>query len=144
MTAEILLNRLDKVRETGPSRWLALCPAHDDKHPSLSIRETPDGRVLIHCFSHQCPVDAIVAAVGLTLSDLFPERFDTPQERQQRREYFHAADVLKAVAFEVLVVDCAVGTLQRQGYLTDSECERLALASDRLQSAVSLVGVDHG
>ncbi len=49
MSAETFLSHLDKVRQTGPGRWIACCPAHDDKHPSFNIRELDDGRVLINC-----------------------------------------------------------------------------------------------
>ena len=39
MTAATILDRLDGVRPTGDGRWIARCPAHDDRSPSLSIRE---------------------------------------------------------------------------------------------------------
>lgn len=51
---------------------MAKCPAHDDKSPSLSVRETEDGRVLIHCHAG-CGASDVLAAIGLTLADLFPE-----------------------------------------------------------------------
>lgn len=38
------------------------CPTHDDQHPSLSIRELADGRVLPHCFAG-CSQSAIIAAL---------------------------------------------------------------------------------
>ena len=43
--AENVLSRLDKVRQRQPGQWSARCPAHIDKSPSLSIRETPQGGV---------------------------------------------------------------------------------------------------
>jgi hypothetical protein len=72
MPAETVLQHLNKVRSTGPGRWLACCPAHEDRSPSLSIRETDDGTILLKCFAG-CNVAEIVGAVGLSLSDLFPE-----------------------------------------------------------------------
>lgn len=48
----------------------AKCPAHDDKNPSLSVDSGNDGRVLLHCHAG-CPTEAVVAALGLTLRDLF-------------------------------------------------------------------------
>lgn len=30
--------------------WLARCPAHEDKGPSLSVANGTDGRLLLHCF----------------------------------------------------------------------------------------------
>ena len=45
MSADVLLSILEGVKRTGPGRWMARCPAHGDKSPSLSIRELDDGRV---------------------------------------------------------------------------------------------------
>ena len=59
-----LLSHLDKVKQTGPGRCVAQCPAHVDKSPSLTIRETDDGRVLIHCFAG-CSVHEIVHTIRL-------------------------------------------------------------------------------
>ena len=92
MSADALISKLDKVKRTGNDRWQARCPAHDDKGPSLSIRETEDGRVLVHCFAG-CSVPEIVQAVGLELSDLFPPRLNGDHARPERRP-FPAADVL--------------------------------------------------
>ena len=68
---------IDKVLGQLPGRkksgrgWSAQCPAHDDRKPSLSIGTGEDGRVLLHCHSG-CPTSAVVAAIGLTMRDLFP------------------------------------------------------------------------
>ncbi len=69
--AESLVGRLQAARSVGDGRWIARCPAHDDRSPSLSIRELPDGRTLIHCHAGCAPGD-VVAAVGLRMGDLFP------------------------------------------------------------------------
>ena len=53
-------------RRVGPS-WMAHCPAHRDRTPSLSIRETDDGRVLVHCFAGCSQHDVINALTGLGL-----------------------------------------------------------------------------
>ena len=71
MTAETLLNQLHKVRKNGNGKWMACCPAHDDKSPSLAISETSEN-VLIHCFAG-CQPSEILAAVGLSMGDLFPD-----------------------------------------------------------------------
>jgi hypothetical protein len=68
-----LLSRLEGVRETGRGRWLARCPAHADRSPSLSIAEGDDGRILLFCHAG-CGAADIVAGVGLELRDLFPPR----------------------------------------------------------------------
>ena len=66
---EKVLDRLEGVRQSNGS-WKALCPAHDDREPSLSITEGDDGRALIKCFAG-CENADIVAGLGLKMADLF-------------------------------------------------------------------------
>lgn len=80
MNASILLSRLSGVRQTGPSRWSAACPAHEDQAPSLSIRETDAGKVLVHCFTG-CDTESVLAAIGLTWRDLYPDRWHEAEAR---------------------------------------------------------------
>ena len=75
MTAEDLAARLHGKRTAGG--WIARCPAHDDKNPSLSIGAADDGRVLLKCFAG-CDFAAIVGALGLTAADLAPPDDDRP------------------------------------------------------------------
>jgi len=65
-----VLARLARVRHNGRG-WIACCPAHTDRSPSLSIREN-NGRVLLYCFAG-CPVEAVCTALGLDMKDLFAE-----------------------------------------------------------------------
>lgn len=135
MSAEQLLSRLDGVRRTGEGRWLARCPAHPDKRPSLSVRELPDGRVLMHDFAG-CAIGEIVAAVGLDLSDLFPER--SIKHAKGERRPFPAADVLRALADETLLVAVAAGNIAQGVTLTDADRERLLVAAERVQAGRGL------
>lgn len=108
MNADSLLSHLDGVRRTGPSRWLAKCPAHDDRKASLAIRELDDGRVLLHDFAG-CEADDVLAAVGLTFDALFPER--PFGEHKPERRPFPAADVLRAISLEALIVVLAASDI---------------------------------
>src|SRR5215471_19110752 len=81
MTLEALLSKLFKVRTEG-SGWKALCPAHADKNPSLSIRQA-DGKTLIHCHAG-CSTEAVLTALELESRDLFE---DERGERQIVAEY---------------------------------------------------------
>ena len=69
--SEKLIPRLDGVTEIRSGTWKARCPAHEDRSPSLSIKEADGGSLLIHCHAG-CEAHSIVSAVGLNLSDLFP------------------------------------------------------------------------
>ena len=41
---------LDRFRANATNRYVACCPAHDDKFPSLSLTDVGD-KVLFHCFA---------------------------------------------------------------------------------------------
>jgi hypothetical protein len=70
-----LLEALDGVRAAGNEKWIARCPAHEDRSPSLSIGIGDDGRVLVHCFAG-CSTQDIVSAVRLEVRDLFSPDHD--------------------------------------------------------------------
>ena len=59
------------AKPSGRGKWVARCPAHGDRRPSLSIRAGEGGRTLIHCFAG-CSLKDILAAAGLHIADLFP------------------------------------------------------------------------
>lgn len=140
---DVLLSRLDSVRRTGPGSWLARCPAHEDRTASLSIRALDDGRVLVHDFAG-CDVHTVVAAVGMTLADLMQPRAPNHGDpfRPERRP-FPAADALRAIAFEALLV-AATGVAMLDGKFTNADRERLILAVERIQNALTASGVSHG
>lgn len=56
-----VLSRLDAVRRSGAG-WVARCPAHEDREPSLSVGIGREGHVLLHCFAG-CAFPDIVAAL---------------------------------------------------------------------------------
>lgn len=103
---EVLLSRLHRVRRLSSSRWTAACPGPNhrrgDRTPSLSIRETASGVVLLHCWAGD-RLDEILTAIDLTVHDLFPASRATqqrarPQTRRSpldeaRREILRAAGV---------------------------------------------------
>ena len=67
-----MLVRLRKVSRIRGG-WKALCPAHDDREPSLSIKEGDDGRVLLYCHAG-CPTESVLRTLDMTFRDLFPRR----------------------------------------------------------------------
>jgi hypothetical protein len=73
MELDDFLGRLEKVSGNGDGQYKACCPAHDDQSPSMSVKATDDGTILVNCFAG-CSTDEIVAALGLTTADLFAGR----------------------------------------------------------------------
>ncbi|MBA3313340.1 MAG: DUF3987 domain-containing protein [Planctomycetaceae bacterium] len=68
-----LLGKLSGVLPAGDDQWVALCPAHEDSRPSLSIGRGDDGRALVTCHAG-CNPASVAYAVGLTVGDLFQDR----------------------------------------------------------------------
>jgi hypothetical protein len=134
MSVQDLIGRLDKARETvRRGNWTARCPAHEDKEPSLSIREEGDGRVLVHCFAG-CSVEDILAAVGLEFDAIYPPEPIGVRLPPIRRP-FPAADVLQAISHEMTVIlICAADV--RAGKPPNTE--RLGLAIERIEQARAL------
>lgn len=85
-------------RRADGTWWDARCPAHDDKKASLSFRDGDRGLV-VTCQAHRCTVDAIAAAVGKRVADLFPPTGAGPDARPSvivaTYDYTDAAGVLR-------------------------------------------------
>lgn len=126
-----LLSRLDKVRETGRGQWLACCPAHDDKSPSLSIRETGDGTLLLHCFA-SCEAAEVVAAAGLEMRDLFPDHGEhrRPIPKGARWDW---RGMIRALSHETTVVTLAANDLANGRALSSDDHDRLNIAMNRIE-----------
>jgi len=125
-----LLSHLESVKQVGAGRWVARCPSHDDKTPSLSIRETGDGRVLLHCFAG-CAATEVLSAVGLSLADLFekPVGHFLPKARVT----FPALPILKALSLEATVVFiCGAALLAGEPFDRD----RLEVAIGRIDAGL--------
>ena len=139
MSAEKLLVCLDKVRKTGQGRFIACCPAHADKSPSLAIRDMDDGRTLIHCFSG-CNTEQVLSAVGLTFADLMPEPKGNSKKGEKRP--FAAADALSCLSFEAMVVMCAAKSLSNGKPLPESDVQRLMKSVELIEAGLAAAGVN--
>src|SRR5262245_60580530 len=75
-----------------------LCPGHDDREESLSVREAEDGQVLLHCFAG-CKFQEIMAALGLKEGDAFPETPISKPRKQKKPKKVHATreDAVRAL-----------------------------------------------
>src|SRR5712692_2441666 len=70
MSAEALLERFQGVRRAGDG-WSALCPAHEDRNPSLSIY-VREGKILLRCHAG-CTTEDVCAALGIEMRELFAD-----------------------------------------------------------------------
>jgi hypothetical protein len=76
MSVEAFIGRLQGVKRNGTG-WMALCPGHADKSPSLSVRDE-NGIVLLHCFAG-CTPEAICGALRIEMRELFSDSDSSPR-----------------------------------------------------------------
>lgn len=92
--------RLLNGKRIGKGKWIAKCPSHPDKNPSLSIVEGRRG-TLILCQSQRCALEDIVSNIGLRVRDLFYTSRDATSEqlkalsRQRRIDALYAQEMLR-------------------------------------------------
>ena len=60
-TAQTIAQGLELAKRYG-DHWMACCPVHDDRTPSLSISDSDDGRVLVYCHAG-CDQRAVIEAL---------------------------------------------------------------------------------
>lgn len=132
MTAiDRVLPLLTKVRRRQPGQWSACCPAHDDKGPSLSVRETPEGAVLLHCFAG-CEVAEIVAAISLELHDLFPPQDKPASAPKRTAKLLTLGQALDLLHDEAQLVAVCAGNIGHGVALTKADRERVLQAAGRI------------
>jgi len=129
MSSEIL-ERLDGVHDNGGGNYMACCPAHDDRSPSLSIKQCDDERILLHCFAG-CDVEDVCSALGLTLADLMPER---PLDHRKRnvRTKMPARDALISLDHESIVVAIIASDIHEHKTVDTPTLNRLGQAVERI------------
>lgn len=126
-----ILSRLDKVKRTGPNNWMACCPAHDDRSPSMTLHAADDGRIAVYCHAG-CSFEEIKDAVGLGWEPWFPPK-QAEDFKPAIRRPFPAGDVLEALAAEAMIVTTAACNLGNGFELTHGDHERLLTAMERIE-----------
>ena len=129
------LSRLDKVSQRG-DQYTALCPAHDDKKPSLSITVKGD-KILLKDWAG-CTTQDIVSSMGLKVSDLFADSNLSPQQRQRYRQKKTVRQCLEILEIEVhIFYQCIVQQLHSDTPFRDEDKARNTLAQTRI---IKLIG----
>lgn len=76
-------------RDTRQNHFMATCPAHEDRNPSLGVDDKGD-RIMVRCYAG-CHTDDVMTAIGLELKDLFDADDANPLDRwgQLVRSYLY-------------------------------------------------------
>jgi hypothetical protein len=134
---ERLLSLLSGVRQTRPNQWIAHCSAHEDRSPSLSIKDAGDGRILIKCFAG-CESEAVLTSLGLQFSDLFPERLpDLPHRKASVG--LSPRDIMEVIEHELTVASLILADVVEAKSIDETTWARFCKAAQRIQTVR-----DHG
>ena len=133
MSLNNFISRLQKVKRTGDNKFMACCPAHQDKTASLTISELPDGRILINCFAG-CDTYSILKAVGFDWKDVMPESSLGNLKKKDRILY--PSEALELVKFETQVVCMIAYDAKTKGFVDEEMVSRLTKSIKLINSAV--------
>jgi hypothetical protein len=138
LNPNLILDRLEGVADRGAGRWVARCPAHEDRHPSLSIVDAGD-KLLLKCFA-ECETAAVLAAIGLDWSDLYPPRPVEIQHRKAPPKPFTDRDLLLLLTQEGMVAVLACTKTILSGKLpSPDETVRLDTARQRIERVMEVM-----
>jgi hypothetical protein len=131
----LVLDRLECVRQLGPSKWRSRCPGHGSRSLSLAVADI-EGRVLLKCFAG-CETEAVLASIGLTFSDLYETSIG--EHEPLRRSPWAARDVLDLVMVEAHVVGVIASDLLQKRTISEADWRRLSQAAGRLVGIANVV-----
>lgn len=97
--ADHVLSKLKNVKEMNGG-WQALCPAHDDRNPSLSVSLGNNGAVVLHCHAG-CECQDVLKALELTFADLSPNG-KRPKKRRSIEATYNYTDENEKLLYQVV------------------------------------------
>lgn len=128
---DLVLERVQKARKVSADSYMACCPAHDDKSPSMRITQR-DGRVLIHCMAG-CTPDDILDAIGLKWNDLYEDKWDAAKAAAfAQKTRMPRIDPLD---HERTIIEIALSDDAKGKKFSMEDRARIELALERLEAA---------
>lgn len=128
---EKLLPCLTAVRASGKDRWMAQCPSHEDKRPSLSVRQFQDGSLSVKCFAG-CSTGNVLSAVSLNPSDLFPRQNDDYASGHAPRPGPPWRDLISYLREDLQAIQIGAARLASGEKLERKDLDRVGLTAIRI------------
>lgn len=131
-----IISILSKFRRIGEGRYVACCAVHQDRTPSLTVTQKPDGIILVHCFG--CGVGGvdICNALGINPSTLFPPT-DNPKYEKRNRGGFSAWQLLHALQGDLIRLLVVANDLKKLNALSSDDRDFVAEVILRLNDGLS-------
>ena len=126
---DALLSKLSKVKSVGPGKWMACCPAHNDKSPSFAIKLTDDNKILLHCFAG-CSVPNVLDAIKMDMSDLHPDTVDYQKSVKPPR--FNKYELFDRLVFEATTLSIGIRQLLDGNGINEKDLQRIMLAESTI------------
>ena len=131
---ERVLARLDGVQRHGDDSARAFSPLGNKTSRSLSIGRGANGTVIMNDFAGHSVHD-VLAAIGLTISDLFPQRDLRSMTREERSQLRQASMIprwrsaLEVLSHEATVLLIAADKMGNGDLLDDAELTRMRVVA---------------
>ena len=140
----LILSALRKVKRVGEGKWLACCPVHNDRSPSLAVTQKPDGIILIRCFGCGATGMDVCGALGIEPNALFPPT-DNPRYKKQSRSGFSAWQLLNALQKDLIFLVVAANQMLKDGAFDQADVNYLTSICQRVNDGLRhLEGATHG
>lgn len=131
-----VIGRLSKVRRIGEGRYVACCPVHSDKSPSLSVTQKTDGIILAHCFGCGAGGVDICNALGIDPASLFPPT-DNPKYEKRNRNGFSAWQLLNVLRTDLIRLLVVANDLKKLNALSSDDRDFIAEIILRLNDGLT-------
>lgn len=132
------LNKLNKVQGRGRDSWVACCPSHDDKNPSLKV-DIKNDKILIKCWSG-CSTEDILGSVGMDFDDIFPDKAIYHRSSGDRPT-LSSSDALRIIKYEAMIIYMMGVDLRAKKIPNEEDHNRFVLAVGRVKDAMDAAGV---
>lgn len=141
MSIENLLSRLEKVKRRSNNQWMACCPVHQEKTPSLSIKDD-NGTIIMKCFGCDASGLDVIYALGMEPSDLFPPSDNVDYKSRPKRSKFPADQVLEALITEATVIYMIASDMSKTDNIDQETKDRLLQAAGRVNAAANYTRIN--
>lgn len=135
MHIDDFLSRLNRVRELSDGQYQASCPTamhqNGDQSAGLRIKAGEDGRILVYCYAG-CHVELVTQALGLTLSDLFPQPERRPGAIATRNPRYLSRDIATVLAYDAATASLALDYAAQGRELSADDLETMSASAGRL------------
>ncbi len=139
MSINVILDKLQKVKSHGNGSFMACCPAHDDRSPSLSIKDNGDGRIMFKCFAG-CETLDILQSIGLDWDDVMPPKQEKIVHTVKPKAFqIYATDAIQIIRIESQIILMAAMDITNGVKISDSEMDRVKKAMLRINTALEAV-----